>query len=235
MENLIGPVELSEQHFGEALAMARTLGDELGIAILLHRLATSAASGGGDIERVRVLAEESLDAFRRIGFPKGEAQALTSLAGVAQAEGDSERALELLEESRPLAESSGFRWWQAGVSARLAALLLQLGRLDDARADTEQALVLSVTMHDRSAIVYELGLLAEIHARKGETERAGELWGAVEAEEARAPVGGWLHGPVRFRPSSTDPDPVLDGGLAAGRALSLDEAVALALGEAPAT
>ena len=235
MENIIGQFELGEQHFGEALAMARTLGDELGIAILLHRLATAAAASGGDIERVRVLAEESLDAFRRIGFPKGEAQALTSLAEVAQAEGDTERALELLAESRRLAESSGFRWWQAGASARLAALLLSLGRLDDARADAEQALALSITMHDRSAIVYELGLLAEIHARKGQTERAGELWGAVDAEEARGPVGVSLHGPVRFRPSVSGPDAAFDGGLAAGGALTLDEAVAVALGEAPAT
>jgi len=227
MENILGHRELGRQHFEQALAMARELGDELGVGILLHRLATTAVHWG-DMERVQVLAEESLAAFRNVGgFAKGEAQALTSLAEVRQANGDLEGALELLEESRRLATTSGFRWWQAGTSARIAALLLDLGRLDDARVNAERALALSSSMHDRSAIVYELGLLAEIHAKTGESERAGTLWGAIEAEEARAPIGSWIHGLVRFWPSLTDAE--FEGGLEDGRALSLEDAVALAL------
>ena len=234
MENILGRTELAEQHFEEALALATELGDELGVAVLLHRLATSSVHQG-DMERVRVLAEESLAVFRRARFAKGEAQALTSLAEVAQADGDLEGALDLLGESRRLSESSGFRWWHAGASARIAALLLQLGRLDDARANAQHALVLSSSMHDRTAIVYELGLLAEIHARAGETGRAGALWGAVEAEEARATIGGWLHGPVRFQANLTSSGGAFEEGLAAGRGMELDEAVAFALDGAPAT
>jgi hypothetical protein len=82
-------------------------------------------------------------------------------------------------------------------------------------------------MHDRSAIVYELGLLAEIHAQTGESERAGTLWGAIEAEEARAPIGSWLHGPVRFQPRLMVAE--FEAGLEDGRALLLEDAVALAL------
>ncbi len=119
MENILGQLELADQHFEEALAIARELGDELGAAILLHRLATSAVQRG-DMERVRALAEEALAGFRHVGFEKGETQALTSLAEVAEAEGDLERALELLDEARGFAESSGFRWWLAGVSARIS-------------------------------------------------------------------------------------------------------------------
>jgi predicted ATPase/class 3 adenylate cyclase len=234
MENILGRPELSRQLWEEALALARELGDELGVGILLHRLATASVQEG-DMERVQALAEESLAAFRSIGgFAKGEAQALTSLAEVRQATGDLEGALELLEESRRLATRSGFRWWQAGTSARIAALLLDLGRLGDARVDAEQALALSSSMHDRSAIVYELGLLAELHIQTGESERAGTLWGAIEVEEARAPVGSWLHGQVRFHPCLTDADGLVQG-LEAGRRLELEEAVAFALGDAPAT
>ena len=227
MENILGHRELGRQHFEQALAMARELGDELGVGILLHRLATTAVHWG-DMERVQVLAEESLAAFRNVGgFAKGEAQALTSLAEVRQANGDLEGALELLEESRRLATTSGFRWWQAGTSARIAALLLDLGRLDDTRVNAARALALSSSMHDRSAIVYELGLLAEIHAQTGESERAGTLWGAIEAEEARAPIGSWLHGPVRFQPRLMVAE--FEAGLEDGRALLLEDAVALAL------
>ena len=227
MENILGQHALSRQHFEQALDMARELGDELGVGILLHRLATMAVHVG-DMERVQVLAEGSLAAFHSVGgFAKGEAQALTSLGVVRQANGDLEGALELLEESRRLATTSGFRWWQAGTSARIAALLLDVGRLDDARVNAERALALSSSMHDRSAIVYELGLLAEIHAQTGESERAGMLWGVIEAEEATAPIGSWIHGPVRFQPNLTDAE--FEDGLEDGRALSLDDAVALAL------
>ena len=229
MENILGQLELSEQHFEEALAMARELGDELGAAILLHRLATSSVKRG-DIERVRALAEEALAGFRRVGFEKGETQALTSLAEVAEADGDLERALELLDEARGFAESSGFRWWLAGVSARTASLSLDLGRLDEARQSVEQALVLSQAMRDRSAMLYELALTAEIDARAGVLQQAGLLRGAVDAETARTPPARWLHA----RPLS-ESQPAPEEAVARGRELSLDDAVALALSGAPAT
>ncbi len=228
MENILGHPELSEQLWEQALAMARELGDELGVAILLHRLATSAVRLG-DMERVRELAEESLAAFERVGFVKGEAQALTSLAEVRHAEGDLEGALQLLDESARKAEMSGFRWWLSGVHARTAALLLELDRLADAKSQARQAVAFSQAMHDRSGIIYELGLLAEIHSRAGETERAGTLWGAIEVEETRAPVGSWLHGPVRFQPSLTDADPAFEQGVSVGRTMELADAVAFAL------
>ena len=233
MENILGHPELSEQLWEQALAMARELGDDLGVAILLHRLATSAVRLG-DMERVRELAEESLAAFERVGFVKGEAQALTSLAEVRQAEGDLEGALQLLDESARKAEMSGFRWWLSGVHARTAALLLELDRLADAQSQARQAVAFSQAMHDRSGIIYELGLLAEIHARAGEPERAGTLWGAIEVEETRAPVGSWLHGPVRFKPSLTDADAEFERGFEAGRGMELADAVAFALGPAAA-
>ncbi len=44
-------------------------------------------------------------------------------------------------------------------------------------------------MRDRKAVVYELGLLAEIAAEAGDRRRAGILWGAAEAENERAPGG----------------------------------------------
>ena len=113
---------------------------------------------------------------RRAGFPKGEAQALTSLAEVARAEGDLESALELLHES---AASRGGRLSLValGRAGEIGAVSLELGRLGDARSSAQQALSLSRAMHDRKAVVYELGLLAEI-ARRG--------WGS---SARRHPVG----------------------------------------------
>ena len=68
MENVLGQPELAGEHFEQALAMARELGDELGVAILLHRLANTASVRGRHGARARVLAEESLAAASSGGF-----------------------------------------------------------------------------------------------------------------------------------------------------------------------
>ncbi len=230
MENIHRNTDVAEQLFETALAIARTTGDERGVAVLLHRVANTAAQRG-DWQRVRALAEESLAGNRRVGFPKGEAQALTSLADVAQIEGDLARALELHRESRDICERIGFRWWLAGNLAKIGAVSLELGRLDEARESAAQALSLSHAMRDTRAQAYELSLLAEIEARTGERRRAGTLWGAAEAEQERA-SGRWIHGalePERIRPYV---DAEFERAREEGQLLELDAAVALALGDA---
>ncbi len=103
MANGIGRLDVSEQSWEQALAIARDLGDDRAVAILLHRFSNTAMRRD-DPGRVRELAEESLAGHRLSGgWPKGESQALGSLAWVARAEGHPERALELLRESCALA------------------------------------------------------------------------------------------------------------------------------------
>ena len=125
-------MELAEQHWEQALAINRRLGNELGAAILLHRLANTAIELRGDLARGRALAEESLASHRRTGFRKGEAHVLTTQADIAQAEGDLDGALELLHDARRIAEETRFRWWLSGVHAKIGAASLELGRFDDA-------------------------------------------------------------------------------------------------------
>jgi predicted ATPase/class 3 adenylate cyclase len=228
MENMLGQIDLAIQRWEQALAIARELGDEQGVAVLLHRLADMARLRG-DLPGARALAEESLAGHRRVGFRKGETQALTSLAEVARAEGDLDGALALLHESRPIAEAVGFRWWLSGVLARIGAVSLELGKLQDARRNAEQALALSRAMHDRKAVVYELGLLAEIAAEAGDRRRAGILWGAAEAENERAPAGRWIHGAIEPERVLAHADSEFGEGRAGGRELSLEDAGAFAL------
>ena len=231
MENIARRLDRAGQLWKQALEIARSIGDEKQEAILLHRLASMAAQRQ-DWESVRSFAEPSLAGHRRVGFRKGEAQALTSLAEVAAADGDYERALELLRESHDLCDATGFRWWQAGSLARIAILSLRLGRLGDAEENARKALSISQTIHDRNAVAYELKLLAEIDARSGDTRRSGVLWGAVDAEAARAPITFWLHGATPIEQSADEADPSFAEGHETGRAMELDEAVAFALGDA---
>jgi predicted ATPase/class 3 adenylate cyclase len=224
--------EESEESWTEALAILRRLGDDRGVATLLHRFSVTAMRRG-DWPRVRELAEESLALHRGVGrFPKGEAQALGSLAAAMHAEGDPERALELLRESSELADSVGFRWWHSGMLATMAQIQLELGTLDEAKTSARKALAQSHAMHDRRGVVYELGLLAEIDASAGDARLAGVLIGATEAENERAPVGPWLHGSPKPSALLESVDPEFARGRDEGRRLELDAAIAVALGDA---
>jgi hypothetical protein len=84
-------------------------------------------------------------------------------------------------------------------------------------------------MQDKPAIVYQLALLAEIAAVAGDRRLAGCLWGAGEAEQARAPVGRWLHGTIEPERVLRFANEEFEAGREEGRQLELDEAVEEAL------
>ena len=69
-----------------------------------------------------------------------------------------------------------------------------------------------------------------LEAERGNAERAGELWGAVEAEEQRGAIGHWENEREQHeRMVLAHADAELEAGREAGRLLSLEDAVELAL------
>jgi predicted ATPase len=229
---ILGEYERGIALFERSLALFRSLGDERGIAILLHRLAIDARRRG-DAETARSLVEESLARHREAGFGRGETQALTLLAQLAYADGEHERALELLERSAAIAEGSGFSWWHCITLLQLAMWRLRLGGLDEAETRARAALGLAHRMADRQHVVYALALLSRIAAAAQRSERAGRLWGALEAEETRGRIGQWEEDRQRFAAAAAvPPGPEYDRALDEGRRLSLEEAVDEALRDA---
>ncbi len=90
--------------------------------------------------------------------------------------------------------------------------------------------MLSRTTGERQRTVFSLARIAGIAARHEDSTRAGRLWGAIEAEEARGPIGVW----EQQRDELAAPVLAVSGaeferGRAAGRRLTLDEAVDYAL------
>jgi hypothetical protein len=112
----------------------------------------------------------------------------------------------------------------------LAALSLETGQIEDAEQHARESLSLADRLGDRSGRVFGVGLLATVAADRGESERAGRLWGAIEDETAHAPLGGWARhreeSEARVRQLS---GPEFERGLASGRELELDKAVSEAL------
>jgi tetratricopeptide (TPR) repeat protein len=231
--DIAGDDETAERSYEESLALFEQLGDVRGRAELLHRLGIQALRRG-DPERARELVVESRELFesQEDAWVRmwGQMQTTGTLGAVARDLGDDAHALELIAKSAALAGNGDMPWWQAGMLAEHAALLLRGGNLEEAELTARESLTIAEQLHDRGGRVFGVGLLAVVAAERGERERAGRLWGAVEDENVGAPLGGWL----RHRESCEErireaAGPEFERGRAEGRASTLDEAIALAL------
>ena len=227
---LAGDLELAERAIRESLDAFRAIGDELGVGHLLNRLGMSALNLG-EPERARAPLEESLEIFRRHGFRKGEATTIGGLGYLARMQGDADQAVTLLEQSATMAAQEGHPWFQANTLANLAELELAQNRLDEAATRARQTLRLSRRIGDRQLSVYALAYLACIAAEHEDAYRAGRLWGAVEAEEARRPLGAWEGDREQYAARVlAHADAHLEQGLREGRELPLQAAIEEALG-----
>jgi hypothetical protein len=207
------------------------LGDEANATHLLLRLGHSALYRG-DLARTRELADRSLAGSRIHGDLKTEAQATSLLGELEFAQGKRAEGLALLEGSAALCREAGFEWWRAAVLGKLVDRHLEQGDLGAAFAHARAALALASEQEDRLRIVRGLARLARIHAERGALERAGRLWGALEAEEERGPVGAWDVERERYAtPVLAHAGREFELGREHGGTLELDAAVAEALGD----
>jgi tetratricopeptide (TPR) repeat protein len=229
---IVGEFARGTRLYEQSLAEYRALGDERRSAHVLHRLANSAIVEE-DFARARTLAEESLELHRRYGSRRGEGIALGTLADVEWRTGNRELALELAKTSAATAAETGFLWWQVGMLYNLCEWSLELGRPGAAERFGREALELADRIADRQHSVYLLALLARIAAQDGRLERAGLLWGAVEAEERRGSIGQWeAEREAYAAPMQAHSGPDFGRGLDEGHRLALGEAVVLALSDA---
>jgi non-specific serine/threonine protein kinase len=219
-----GDYDRGEQAYVRSGELFREAGDESGVATSVFRRGVI-ASRKGDLARARRMWEEALETWRRLGDEIGELQALGNLGWLEH--GDADRGRELVERSLAMARQAGWTWWEAAQLGNLAERALEDGRTDEGERRAREYLALAREIDDRTNTIYGLAQLAWVATDRGDAERAAVLWAAVEAEEARAPVGQWA--PYREKYAlhiAAAPRP--------GTALSLDVAVEYALGESDA-
>jgi len=226
---ITGDFELGSALHDQSLEAFRRLDDELAVAHMLHRQAVEAARIG-DYARARALSDESLATHKRHGSRSGEAMALGALVDVAVGEGRLEDALELARQSAGVAGEVGFTWFQVHYLYVACEVSFDLGRPEEAKEWGREAIRLAGEIGNRQMTVYLLALLAAAIAAQGEPGRAGVLWGALEREEERGPVGQWEaeRDAYRSRIQRRDSEQ-FDLGRARGRQLSPDEAIQDAL------
>jgi hypothetical protein len=117
--------------------------------------------------------------------------------------------------------------------AELSQLSLSGGHVDEGEAHARDSLKLAEQLRDRAGRVFGVGLLARVAAERAQLVRAGCLWGAIEHEDAVAPLGGWRRHREACEARILEADGAeFERGRAEGRSLSLEEAVAMALGGA---
>ncbi len=218
--------------YEQSLTLFSHLGDEHGRAVLLHRLGIQAMRRR-EPERARELVEAGHAIHERNDDRWGLTQTIGTLGALARDAGDDARAFELIAKSASLAREVAVPWWESGMLAELAQLALNAGRIDEGETRAREALALADRIRDRGGRVFGVGLFARVAAERAQPERAGRFWGVIEHEDVGAPLGGWRRHrqqcEERMRQAAS---PEFERGYAEGRALTLDDAVSLALAPA---
>jgi len=225
-------VRLAEQ----AAALARSVGEPSLIAWILLGLA-QATDAVRDFERSERLYGEMLDMARQAGDETMATRALGQIGNTLLIRGDNARARAVLEEALSLARPTHDKWLTGFVANALGRTL--------AREDPVQALML---LEESLALAHDIGY--RWLTARGLEDLAGLLASSDRAEVSAKLLGASESLGDAFGFARTSSGPAADAAAAArerlgpvafeaawskGRAMTADEAVALALGRsAPA-
>jgi predicted ATPase/class 3 adenylate cyclase len=223
------------RYLDEVIRLATELGDQYILAFTAGGVAGNLALH--DPVAAARLTEIGLEAARRSGNP--QAIALVSMGQGRQLARDGR-----FDEARALMQAAIDRFAETGderlreaARSELAHTSRRSGDLDSAMEQYRVSIHGWVRSGNRGAVAHQLENVAFVLVARGSTEDAARLLGAAAAlrEAADSPMmrveqvehDGWVE---RLR-ASADPAAV-DAGIAAGRTLTMAEAVELAVGAA---
>ena len=220
----------------ESAALAREA-CEPSIAAVALGLHTMAAIERQEFELGARLAAESAAAAREAGNPLLRGFSLTFFGYEALYKGDIDRAGRLHEEAVALNRAQGEIWGLAIVLFDLAVLRVVQHRLAESRVLCAEVIALGRQFRDRRAIAWAFGVLAAAYFGDGRPERAARLLGAMQVllesiGSSTQPSYNALIGDHLFSalPRELGEDAYRQA-LAAGRAMSMSQAIDYALEE----
>jgi tetratricopeptide (TPR) repeat protein len=218
----------------EWLELQRKLGNILGVARALNHLGLTAVAQA-DLAAARAWLEESLAVRRAAGDQHGVCACLNNLGIIARYTGDSDEAIVLLGEAIALDIQWGFGPDVAFPLAQLGWAVLERGEPERAHALLAEALRTFLGVGNKLQATACLEGLAAVASAQRDFERAARLLGAAEA--ARQAIGAPLrpvdqprHEALRALARTALGEHGCAVSWAAGRAMSLDDASAYALG-----
>jgi len=217
----------------EATALARSVGDASLMAWILLGLGQQ-TDASGDFARSERIYGEMLDMARRAGDETQAARALCNIGNTLLARGDSARARAVLEDALSMARPRYDKWLTSLVTGSLGLALMPE---DPAQALTllEESLALSHDIGHRWLTVRGLEDLAAVRAPTDRADVSAQLLGA--SESLRDAFGlarsSWLEDAVNATAAAARErlgPAAFDAAWSKGKAMTVDEAVALALG-----
>jgi predicted ATPase/transcriptional regulator with XRE-family HTH domain len=227
----------------ESLALFRELGETWSIADTLTTLGMVVLLRG-DYERSRAFLEESLSLFRQLEDRGGIAMCFFFMGHLAYAQGDLRQASERHQEGLSLFRQLEDTWMIANFLLHLGIVALDEGDDGQAGAYLTESLTRLRDLGDRWLAVHALeecaGLVAARGAGRadaaGEGRRAARLFGAVEAERETLGAPTLSINQAHYQRGVAAARALLDGATfaaawAAGRAMTLEQAIAYALSE----
>ncbi len=228
-----GDYELGRRRAQEALEIHRDLSDDWGVARSVYMLGYAAIESG-DFETAKPLFEETVELLTALGYEHLAGMATFNLSWACDELGEVARAKNLVEENLERARSIGSRGLEATSLASLAGYARDEGRIEDALRLHAQVLRINLDLGDVQHQADDLSRFALTHARAGHAELAAQLLSASLAlhEDLRMSVP--LYQERRNEETlalihELLDDAAFDAAWEQGRALTLDEAVALAL------
>jgi len=228
-----GDLDEAARRYEEALATARATGPTWIFCLTLVELGSLAAIAG-EAARADAMHREAAALARRTGMRRGTAHVCNEMGLAARLRGDAGRALPLHLEALDIHREL-LRTRVPRTLAHVGCTRARLGDLDAAAADLREAAALVLHTPQPSTAVLLLVGLAWVAAGRGDAELAARLLGAADATRERVGVqalGAELVETelVRQAARSRLGTPALEAALAAGRDLSADQALRVALG-----
>jgi len=229
-----GDIDEGEQLASRLLDISKTAADEEHVySVAIHLLAL-VAHDRGDRDHALALLEESLELGRRGGDPWLHSIALNNLGNLLAGEGDYERAAELFEESLAIGEVRGDLDRRARALNNLGWATQGLGDLSRARHFYRRGLEAATEIGLVEAQVHSLFGIAMLEAEAGDIRAGARLLGLVKELDSRLGAAGddsleALERQTLARLEAALRPEQLASELEAGAALSLEDAIELAL------
>jgi predicted ATPase/class 3 adenylate cyclase len=219
--------------YAASLALRRELADDRGVAYVLNSLGGLALEQG-DYARASALLEESLAIKRTLGSEIAISASLNNLTFLALALGDLDRAQAYADECLAIDRALGHEYGVAMSLGGLGAIALAQGDQTDAQRHFVESLALFCELRDQEGIADGLEGLAGAAVLEGRAERAAQLFGAAEAlrEEIGVPILASQRATYERQVAEMrllEEEAILVAAWAAGRAMSLEQATAVAL------
>lgn len=179
----LGQVETARTALARALALARDAGGTAMLATALN-LSGRVKQSLGNLDAAREHFARSLDRYRSLELAWGIGNALTGLATVELAAGDTASAERLLDEAVSVLRPVG-PWFLALALNVRAAVAVRRRNADEAIAIVRESLTSIRVLHDNHAFVFALGPLAAAAVLKGDDPWAARILAARDAATER--------------------------------------------------